>query len=221
MVKLTTSPGRSSRTDVVIFFTVLPRRGTGKPEQRVVHDLVQRDRETVAGGPPRLHVGEPEVDAAGAEVEGARVGEVLVRDGVAPPVELLQASLPLVASRASRPHQGPKVEAEPPEVGADVPRIGVAGVELARLQQPGAEERPGPGRDGRAHLLDRLGMEVATEALELRGEQDGIGVVDLHRGDPAAATAPAERRVGGGDVVQLGAPLGVPAGQRVRRHPES
>jgi hypothetical protein len=85
----------------------------------------------------------------------------------------------------------PLTETKPIEVGAEGPVVGVSGVELPVFdEQPG--NRPFDFRllHGACDPLGALCVEGATEPLELGGDCDEIGVVQLPREVAASAPRP-------------------------------
>lgn len=69
------------------------------------------------------------------------------------------------------------------------------------------------GRQGGHDVIHRFGMKVPAESLELRLDQDDVGVIDLLSGIPAAAPGPADGRMGVGDLIEFPRPCPIPPGQ--------
>ncbi len=127
---------------------------------------------------PRLNLVEPQ--------SGSYVAPVLMSDSITPRVQHFQGGLTSRIAAVERGHRRPKGKAEAAEIRAEVPRVRVARVQLAALDEQVPNDRPMHRRRDRADEHgDGLRMEVAAEALKLRREQGYVGVVHLERGVPA------------------------------------
>lgn len=100
-----------------------------------------------------------------------RTGEILVRDGVAPPVQLTQCILPCLGLVITREKRRPKFNPEPAEVGAEVTRVRIPGFELTPFHHPLAHDHAdGRMGDGSGQVLDAFGVQVTAERLKPRRE---------------------------------------------------
>jgi hypothetical protein len=73
-------------------------------------------------------------------------------------------------------------------------------------------------RDDANDVIDRLGVQVACETLELRGQQYRVGSVDLLRGVPSAARRAAHQGMSGLDLIEFGRAVGSPLTVRSGGH---
>ena len=148
--------------------TVLPRSPTDKIPEVAGYDRVHRGGELIARLAPVRHVAEAQVRPAAAKVQLAFRGEVLVGDGVAPPVEPLKPNASARSPSIKLRHRRPQAELKAVEVGADVPRRRVARVELPALAEPVGDDRPDPRIGESTHdLVHSFGVKIAAEPLEM------------------------------------------------------
>ena len=52
-------------------------------------------------------------------------------------------------------------------------------------------------------MIDRLGMEIPAESLDLRGQQDRVRLVDLPRGVPSSASSPTKSLMGAFEFIKV------------------
>lgn len=125
-------------------------------------------------------------------------------DGVAPGAELFEPPLPRGSTRIQPPHGGPEGEAEPVEVGTDIPGRRIPAIEATCEEELVAHEVFfGTPPQGAQEGIDALGVEIAAERLELGAEEHGIRVVQLLGGRATTSMRATERRMGGLDGVEL------------------
>jgi hypothetical protein len=117
----------------------------------------------------------------------------VVGDGVPPPVQIFEVSMPALVSSAEGVHVAPEGHPEPPEVGPKVPGIRIALIELATLSENEPERFAHSCRRSiRGEEINGLGMETPAKPLELRRQQYGVRVVDLQGGVPTPSTRPSD-----------------------------
>jgi hypothetical protein len=173
---------------------------------------IKRGGNTGAGRAPSVDLLEVE---RGVLVRNAR--PILMRDGVAPIVQVVQGGSPLRLPAVDEAHVVPKAHPQPSEVGAQVPRVGIAVVELPSLRQHGPQDAGnGAGLRVRDQEVDGLRVEVAAEPLELRRQQHSVSVIELQRRVPTTAPRNAERTMSGGDLRErcLARPILIPKSNR-------
>ena len=114
----------------------------------------------------------------------------------------------------------PELDAQPPEIVADTPRLGIPGIELSPARQFETYNRlQGSGWCQCCdNMIDAFRMEVSAESLEVRSEQDGISAVDLLGCESSAASGAAYGSMGPGDLVQCMGTLALPPDQGLRWH---
>ncbi|HEY8666871.1 MAG TPA: hypothetical protein VIL86_09410 [Tepidisphaeraceae bacterium] len=147
--------------------------------------------------------------------------KILMRDGVPPAIQFLKQVLAaLVMGGRDRLDAVPKVEVEPIEVRADRAGGRISYVKLPVCRQDHAKNIP--ARIGvevlPAQPLDGFGMKIPAEALEVAGNQDEVGVVDLQHGITSPARVAAYGRVSILDLIQCGSTVGTPIVKRSRGH---
>src|SRR4051812_43310647 len=76
--------------------------------------------------------------------------EVLMDDGVPPDIQVLQRLFPYEIPGVEGLDLGPKINAQPAEIGADACRLRIASIQLAALEEFGPYHRLEPGRTHRA-----------------------------------------------------------------------
>lgn len=141
-------------------------------------------------------------------------------DGVPPLVESLQFDPPVLVPHVVGLDPVPEFDAQKAEVGTETARLGILTVELSTLRETGLDQMPDQCRrvDERHQPGHAFGMEVATEALELRRDEHRVCVIDLlGRISPTTPGAP-DGGVGDLDLVQLAGPRRQPDPLGLRRH---
>ena len=109
-----------------------------------------------------------------------RFVEVLMDDSVSPPGELFQQPLSPGIARLRAANGRPEVKAEASKVGTQIRRIRITAVKLAPFKQSRTRNNPNRVWENAGHnLFCRLRMELATESLELRRQENRICMVQL------------------------------------------
>lgn len=141
---------------------------------------------------------------AGGERDGVRVQvgapllDVVVGDRVAPDVQLLELAPARGVAGVCRFDDRPEFEAESAEVGGERFGLGVAGVQLAAEGEVLVEHGADPRVDAFHEQLCRVAVQAAAVGLEVRAEQQHVGVVQLQRPGGAAGAMGLQLRQGRG-----------------------
>src|SRR5205823_6026623 len=110
----------------------------------------------------------------------------------------------------------------PGEVTPNIAGVRVAGVELAVAQVELTKRRPEcRSREPPHEVIRRFRVQVATESLEVRGEEQGVAVVELQRGTPPTGAGAADARVCRLDLVEFSTAVRPPELQGVGGHGRS
>ncbi|MEX0702803.1 MAG: hypothetical protein WD069_11975 [Planctomycetales bacterium] len=167
-----------------------------------MHHAIEADAQSIQGSPPRLD---------GCQLQRStrakfRRIEVLVGDRVPPKIEILEASQTLGRPRIVSVHGRPEFQAQAVEVGPDVPCVWISRVELSAHDKLGAKRMLERHRLHVAHeVVNRLGMQISTESLELRGEQHCVRMIDLLCRIAPSRRRSADRGMGRFDLVEFSA----------------
>jgi hypothetical protein len=157
------------------------------------HHFVERTSQPIASTPPSPDLLEAK-DRGATELD--RV-EVLVDDGVPPMIQFFENLHSGCISRIMDLDLIPESDVEPTEVRADAAGLSIAPIQeatsshLVSYQLLECRWR----RDRCENVSGTLAMKVSTKPLELRCEQHGIGLIELLRVEPLAASRSADGRV--------------------------
>jgi hypothetical protein len=157
------------------------------------HHFIESPSQTPAGSPPTAHLPQSK---GRCPAELARV-EILVRDRVAPVIELLEVAPAMSIPHLVAYHFGPEVDAKPTEICPEACGLGVPAVEVAAARELRLQQRPDRWRrcQGRHQGIDAFRMKVAAEPLELGRQQDCVGLVNLLGRKTTAALGAAHGRM--------------------------
>jgi hypothetical protein len=127
----------------------------------------------------------------------------VVGDRIPQHVEIVNLAAPIRIAHVELIDGIPEPQSKPVEVGTEVARIWVARVKFAIL----VENLPNClletyRRDPLYQEADAFVVEFTTEPLELRGQQEDVGVVELLGPAAPAAGHPADPAVGMLDLVE-------------------
>jgi hypothetical protein len=141
-------------------------------------------------------------------------------DRVPPLIQQVQCLPPLNITHPSDIHPRPKIGyPEPAKVSANACLVSVATVELAIPDQLLFHRSlKTKWRNDRHQEVGSLRVEVPTEPLKLRGQQQGVCSVELLGSVTPPPCRPAHRGMGGLDLVKFARSDRVPAAVSVRRH---
>ena len=163
-----------------------PRRTAEQRTEVIIHRPVERVSQCADGPPP---------SASAHQVErgvSADRSEILVSDRVPPVDQLLQKLLASCMVRVACSTAGQNWIPRRLKSWPVLPWIRIALVRRSVPKELNAQE--GPERSGPPsnNVIDAFGVKIATEPLKMRGEQSGIGVVDLPGRKTPARTGAAD-----------------------------
>lgn len=138
---------------------------------------------------------------------------------VTPSIEIFEMSGPAMIPAALHSHMIPKSDAQAIKIGADVSLVRVALIEFAMKRELRTKNRPDGKRGCRTNdMIDRFGVEIATEALELGRQQHRIGMIDLLSRITTTASAPLDASMRVFYLIEFQNSRRVPVLKRIRRH---
>ena len=193
---------------------VSPRCAADHGSEVLTDGPVERCRKTCASQTPGVDVSQLK-----RRVLVRDSGPILMGNGVAPIVEILERRGALHLTAVDVTDLCPEVHPQTSEVGAQVAGVRIAVVELPSLHHHDLQDtRNNRGLCVRYQEVDGLRVEVATKALKLRRQQDSVRVIDLQSRIASTRPWPAEGTMSGGDLSQRRLAHPMPSLKSNRRH---
>jgi hypothetical protein len=106
----------------------------------------------------------------------------------------------------------PELDAQKPEIRAEAARLSILAIELAAPGKTSLKQVSYRcGRVDESHQSgNALSVQVATESLKLRGDEYGVGLIDLLCRIPPPRSSPTDGRMRCLDFIQCPRPFGQP-----------
>jgi len=141
-----------------------PGHAADHRQQVGTHGSVERDGQAVTGRSPATDCRQVQRGVP------AHLPPILVSDGIAPTVQLLEPVLPIVRPGVDSANVVPEPHSDGGEVRAEVTRVGVAMVERPSPSHQDSKEPARPRiRRTQSQEVHGFGVQASAEPLELRG----------------------------------------------------